>query len=99
MDVGMAGLRTGLWTTLRERAVTRHWQFSDALFAEIDGFAWVQGWAIGRRRNRHTYRDPRFDRVLACRPCAGDGAVDGDACGVCGGAGLINFFEPPPRRR
>lgn len=99
MNVGIAGLGTGLWHALRDRAVTRHWELSDALFAEIDGFAWVQGWAIGRHRTRHTYRDPRFDRVLACRCCAGDGAVDGRACRVCGGAGLINFFEPPPRRR
>ncbi|MFC6087025.1 hypothetical protein [Sphaerisporangium aureirubrum] len=99
MNVSMAGLGAGLWTTLRHRAVTRHWALSDALFAEIDGFAWVQGWAIDRHRTHHTYRDPRFDRVVACFTCGGDGAAQGRACATCEGAGLLNFFEPPAPRR
>jgi hypothetical protein len=99
MNVGPAGITTNLWTLIRAQALARHWELSDALFAEIDGFALVQGWAIGRHRTRHTYRDPRFDRVFLCRTCGGDGKGEGGrTCGTCKGDGLLNFVEPPGRR-
>lgn len=73
MNVSPTGIAVNLWTLIREQAMARHWELSDAFFAEIDGFAWVQGWAISRYRTRHTYRDPRFDRVVVCCTCGGDG--------------------------
>ncbi|MDH2428070.1 hypothetical protein [Sphaerisporangium sp. TRM90804] len=96
MNVRLAGAGIGLWTLIREQTVTRPWRLSDAAFAEIDGFAWVQGWVIARHRTRHTYRDPRFDRVVVCCTCEGYGAGDdGQACATCKGDGLLNFCEPP----
>jgi hypothetical protein len=95
VHVSPAGIATNLWALLREHAVARHWELSDAVFAEIDGFAWVQGWVIVRYRTRHTYRDPRFDRVVACRTCGGEGEGEGGrSCRTCKGDGLLNFFEP-----
>ncbi|MGW4640140.1 hypothetical protein ACWEN6_16510 [Sphaerisporangium sp. NPDC004334] len=100
MNVSPAGIATTLWTHIREHALARNWELSDAFFAEIDGFAWVQGWAIVRRRTRHTYRDPRFDRVVVCCTCGGNGRGEGGRpCRTCKGEGLLNFFEPPPAAR
>ncbi|GGL04824.1 hypothetical protein Sme01_64420 [Sphaerisporangium melleum] len=96
MNVSHAGIAGTLWTHIRAQALVRNWGFSDALFAEIDGFAWVQGWAIDRRPTRHIYRDPRFDRVVGCRACGGSGRGEsGRRCRVCKGDGLLNFVEPP----
>ncbi|GII61573.1 hypothetical protein Skr01_16580 [Sphaerisporangium krabiense] len=98
MNVGPAGLTANLWALIRAQALARHWELSDAMFAEIDGFALVQGWAISRHRSRHVYRDPRFDRVVLCCTCGGDGKGEGGrACRTCKGDGLLNFFEPPRR--
>ncbi|WP_405145166.1 hypothetical protein OG589_00420 [Sphaerisporangium sp. NBC_01403] len=100
MNVSPTGIAVNLWTLIREQAMARHWELSDAFFAEIDGFAWVQGWAISRYRTRHTYRDPRFDRVVVCCTCGGDGRGEGGrACRTCKGDGLLNFFEPPAARK
>ncbi|GII75202.1 hypothetical protein Sru01_01840 [Sphaerisporangium rufum] len=99
MNVSPAGISAGLWALVREHAITRRRRLGDAVFAEIDGFAWVQGWEISRLGTGHRYRDPRFDRVAACRTCGGSGKGEcGGACRTCKGDGLLNFVEAPAAR-
>jgi DnaJ-class molecular chaperone len=36
-----------------------------------------------------TYRDPRFDTLLACPRCSGEGFTDGEPCQPCGNTGRV----------
>ncbi|MEW9532734.1 hypothetical protein [Microbispora sp. NPDC049125] len=77
------------------RIVALIWALSDEAFAEIDAFAWVQRWQIRRSWQRHTYRDRRFDAVIACRACQATGqAPTSGPCPSCGGTGRLNLLEP-----
>jgi hypothetical protein len=70
---------------------------SDATFAEVDCFAWVQAWQTERRWHTHTYRDKRFDALIACRVCAELG--HDPKCPSCRGTGRVDTLEPPGSRR
>lgn len=81
---------------LRMRIVALVWKASEAMFAEIDMFAWVQRWEIGRTWHTHTYRDRRFGALIVCPACAATGRTRaGRPCGECRGTGRINLLEPP----
>jgi hypothetical protein len=62
------------------------------IFEENDRRARDQGWQIVQRRRGlgRSYRDPRFDYLIACTACNGRGCNPrGIACSDCGGAGRI----------
>ncbi|ETK33764.1 hypothetical protein [Microbispora sp. ATCC PTA-5024] len=82
------------------RIVALLWRISEAAFAEVDAFAWVQGWQITRTWHTHSYRDRRFDALISCRACAATGRSPTDRpCGECRGTGRVNLKEPPITRR
>ncbi|MBX6385865.1 MAG: hypothetical protein IRZ07_23315 [Microbispora sp.] len=82
-------------TWLRMRIVALLWRVGEEAFGEIDAFAWVQGWEIRRTWHTHTYRDPRFDALAACRACSAKGrSATGLPCRRCRGTGRVNLLEP-----
>ncbi|MEV4184861.1 hypothetical protein AB0J28_25900 [Streptosporangium canum] len=69
------------------------------VFAELDAFAWVQGWETDRGRLfRHAYRDPRFGTLLECGLCHGEDTTGGQKpCSLCDGTGRIDRLRPEVR--
>ncbi len=67
------------------------------LFARDDRAALAHGWQITERHAGlgRRYRDPRFDTLLRCRDCGGDGARDGDPCQHCRGTGRVTRQRSP----
>lgn len=61
------------------------------LFRREDEFALRHGWSIEIRRGglSRSYRDPRFDALIACLLCAGAGVCCDEACSGCGGTGRV----------
>ncbi|MFC4536224.1 hypothetical protein [Sphaerisporangium dianthi] len=76
----------------------RRWTSSavDRLGTEDQAFASLQRWTIGHHGTTRSYRDPRFDRVIVCVTCKGNGRGDEDwPCRTCQGNGTLKFLEPP----
>jgi hypothetical protein len=76
----------------------------DKIFQADDRWARDHGWRIVPRRGglSRSYRDPRFDRLVACATCNGRGCNPQDAtCSACHGAGCIALdpaaVSPPGR--
>jgi hypothetical protein len=93
------GIRNASRSELRMRIITLIWSLSEAVFAEVDAFAWVQNWEIKRTWHTHTYRDRRFDALIACSACEATGKAMGRQCRTCGGSGRVNLLEPPPQSK
>jgi hypothetical protein len=76
----------------------------DKIFQADDRRARDHGWQVVPRRGglSRSYRDPRFDRLVACATCNGCGCnPQGVACSACHGAGRIVLDRAavsPPRR-
>ena len=71
------------------------------LFGEPDLRATTRGWTDRRpRRFEREYRDPRWDLVVRCEECEGEGTVGAHTCPDCGGRGRIlrHADEPVVRR-
>ena len=68
------------------------------LFAPDDHRAIEHGWQIVSRHRglSRQYRDKRFDMLISCSRCDGNGATDGWPCAACGGTGRQT--RPPPFR-
>lgn len=70
----------------------------ERLFREDDARAASCGWQakVGHRGLSRTYRDPRFDSLMACPSCRGSGqhAFDQD-CARCSGTGRIRLPQSP----
>lgn len=82
--------------SLRNRTAIWLYACSDAVFAEVDCFAWTQGWQVTRGLTGHAYRDRRFDALAECRRCRGEGEVrESTVCGACSGTGRVNAAEQP----
>ncbi|WP_204074311.1 hypothetical protein [Planotetraspora phitsanulokensis] len=79
------------------RIITLLWSVSEAVFAEVDAFAWVQNWEIKRTWHSRTYRDKQFNALITCRACEATGKAGDRPCRTCGGFGRVNLLEPPPR--
>ncbi|GAA1306475.1 hypothetical protein Psi02_24010 [Planotetraspora silvatica] len=96
MNRDRSGVRNRPEVGLRLRVIAYTWALSEAAFAEIDAFAWVQRWQIERAWHSHTYRDRRFAALIACFSCAATGATgSGGPCRTCEGIGRLNLLEPP----
>lgn len=78
-------------TALVERLSWRVATVGARLYAVGDRTAIQHGWTITRRRGglARTYRDPRFDTLLACPRCDGEGSIDDEACTPCSGTGRV----------
>lgn len=66
------------------------------IFREDDCHARDRGWQVIPRHGglSRTYRDPRFDHLVACAACNGNGCdPDGVTCSGCHGTGRITV-EP-----
>jgi hypothetical protein len=64
----------------------------DRLFAADDARARERGWQITVQRGglSRSYRDPRFDLLMACAECRGAGVGAEDRpCRVCPGTGRL----------
>ena len=60
------------------------------LFHDPDLWATTRGWTIRRaRRFEREYRDPRWDLVVRCERCDGDGTLGTHTCPDCDGCGRI----------
>jgi hypothetical protein len=62
------------------------------IFAAPDADARLHGWQVTITNDGwgRSYRDPRFDRLLACSACKGQGCCPRDTtCPVCNGTGRI----------
>jgi hypothetical protein len=59
------------------------------LFAANDREAARHGWQITQLQGGlgRSYRDPRFDTLIGCPRCGGNGTRGRDLCGHCGGTG------------
>jgi hypothetical protein len=66
------------------------------LFAADDQRAAERGWQVtpGRHGLSRRYRDPRFDALISCPGCQGNGATDGWPCPACRATGRLT--RPPP---
>ena len=65
---------------------------SKKIFRADDSCARDQGWQIIPRHGglSRTYRDPRFDHLVACTACNGHGCYpSGVTCSGCNGTGRI----------
>jgi hypothetical protein len=65
------------------------------LFAADDQRAAARGWHIipGSHGLSRRYRDPRFDMLISCPRCSGNGAVSGWPCPACRATG--RQIRPP----
>lgn len=64
------------------------------IFRSSDHQARQYGWQVTPRRGglSRTYRDPRFDYLIACRTCGGHGRnPHGVNCSDCQGTGRISL--------
>ncbi|MEV5408260.1 hypothetical protein AB0K60_05350 [Thermopolyspora sp. NPDC052614] len=88
------GVRWGPLRRLRNRLAI--WAYECGLFAELDSFAWTQGWQVERGLTRRVYRDRRFDALAECRRCHGVGEAPARSpCAACSGTGRVNVAEQP----
>ncbi len=89
--------------SLLRKLKSRLARIAQRIFAAPDADARRHGWQVtitnvgwGR-----SYRDPRFDRLLTCSACKGQGCYPGDTiCSICDGTGRI-VLDPAvsqPRR-
>ena len=67
----------------------------DRLFFEDDARALRHGWQIQTRHAglSRTYRDPRFDQLVPCPDCRGQGTRDGLYCHRCSATGRIHLAQ------
>lgn len=75
-----------LWLKSRLSAIPQR------VFAAADADARRYGWQVTVTRGGfgRTYRDPRFDYLVACTACSGPGCKSGDTtCSACHGTGRI----------
>jgi hypothetical protein len=84
-DPAVGGPGSGRRLTDALRAVGRR------IHAATDARAERHGWQIEERQGgpRRRYRDPRFDRLLACPRCQGEGSSARVACARCRGTGRL----------
>jgi len=60
------------------------------LFREPDLRATARGWTVRRtRRFEREYRDPRWDNLVRCNECDGEGTCGAHTCPDCDGRGRI----------
>lgn len=73
------------------RRITRLLDVLDRLiFRDPDLRATARGWTVRRpRRLEREYHDPRWDRVMRCDGCTGEGTTGAQACQDCGGTGRM----------
>jgi hypothetical protein len=65
-------------------------------FGELDLDATARGWEVRRDRPfRRTYRDPRWNTIVECPSCGGEGLDGAHSCGECDGMGTVRR-EPAP---
>jgi hypothetical protein len=78
-----------VWNRLVRYARTRLEAAANRLFAKDDLRARQNGWQIIPRRSglSRQYRDPRFDTLISCPTCDGNGATDGRPCPACRATG------------
>jgi hypothetical protein len=82
--------------THRDLLLRRLSAIGSRIFRENDGRARNQGWQIIPRYGglSRTCRDPRFDHLIACAVCNGNGCnAYGGTCSDCQGTGRITL-EP-----
>jgi hypothetical protein len=72
----------------------------DWLFRDPDLRATARGWTVRKtRRFEREYRDPRWDLVVRCETCDGEGTVGAHPCPDCSGRGrILRRAEPAARR-
>lgn len=69
----------------------------DRVFREPDIDAIARGWEVRRDRRFHrTYRDPRWDSIIACPACGGSGACGARVCATCDGRGTVRTGAGTP---
>jgi hypothetical protein len=79
---------------LRDLLLRRLGAIGSKIFREDDRRARDRGWQIIPRHGGlgRTYRDPRFDHLVGCAACNGNGCdPDGITCSGCHGTGRITL--------
>jgi hypothetical protein len=87
LHTGVRGLTAALARAVG-RAGARH-------FEDDDAFALRHGWTITIQRGglARSYRDPRFDALVACLICAGACVSTEEACSRCGAPSPVGVSE------
>jgi len=75
------------------RTGPRQWiiKHADRLHAAVDARARQRGWQITRISCGRVYRDPRWDLIVACEMCGGEGMHGVHRCAACQGRGTVRL--------